>query len=137
MTDIPKYEGWRQRFEGYMRKGYQLEQRAMELGLKDLVEVRPDWGPPALDYCEFNGSLEQFTRMEPYVRAIYGPGVPDRDRDQVESMLQGYGRSCGYGPGPLSAATSAARKIAHDLEQLGWNVILDADDGGGAMSESV
>lgn len=62
--------------------------------------------------------------MEPEVGMHFGPDVSERDRDEALSMCLGYGLSCGWGPGPLSDATAAAKRLAKRLRRLGWSVSI-------------
>lgn len=51
---------WREDLDATYRKGGDLEDLAHELGLTHF-DARPQWGPPTLDLCSFNMTLQEFS----------------------------------------------------------------------------
>ena len=61
---------WRAKWLPAMRTARWLERKAIETGLP--FEVRPDWFPPAIDWAEFNQTLEQFEERVRLVSEQFG-----------------------------------------------------------------
>ena len=66
---------WRNRLTKYQAAGERMEAIA-EKHLQIPFEVRPDWMPPALDWCAFGLTLQVFCARVAQVAEAFGP--PDK-----------------------------------------------------------